>query len=224
MTADFVAIVLAAGQGTRMKSALPKVLHKLLGIPMYAHVVNALLEAGIERSVVVVGHGRAAVEADVGARFGAGATTSGRSVVCALQERQLGTGDAVRAGLAAIPADYAGWVLVLCGDSPLLHAGLIRALLEAAKSERGPLVMLSSEVSDPTGYGRIVRDAGGRILRIREHKDASAEERAIREVNPGVYAVRAAFLRSALARLSTDNAQGELYLTDVVEQVRASCT
>jgi bifunctional UDP-N-acetylglucosamine pyrophosphorylase/glucosamine-1-phosphate N-acetyltransferase len=214
MTADFAAIVLAAGQGTRMKSALPKVLHGVLGIPMYAHVVRALLEAGVEHSVLVVGHGREAVAADASARFGA-------RVSCAVQERQLGTGDAVRAGLSGLPADYAGWVLVLCGDTPLVHAELVRALLEAARGCPGPVVMLTGEQADPTGYGRIVRDASGRILRIREHKDASPEERAIREVNPGIYAFRAPYLRAALGRLSTDNAQGELYLTDVIEQASA---
>ncbi|HEX6242311.1 MAG TPA: NTP transferase domain-containing protein, partial [Polyangiales bacterium] len=147
MTVDLVAIVLAAGQGTRMKSALPKVLHPLLGVPMYAHVVNALLEAGIPRSVLVVGHGREAVEADVAARF-ADVPGSERRISCALQERQLGTGDAVRAGLGGLPDDYAGWVLVLCGDTPLVHPGLVRALAEAAERAREPLVMLSSEVSD----------------------------------------------------------------------------
>jgi bifunctional UDP-N-acetylglucosamine pyrophosphorylase/glucosamine-1-phosphate N-acetyltransferase len=214
MNADFAAIVLAAGQGTRMKSALPKVLHNVLGLPMYAHVVQALREADVARTVVVVGHGREAVEADVAARFDA-------SVSCAVQERQLGTGDAVRAGLGALPSDYSGWVLALCGDTPLVHVGLVRALLEATQRCPGPLLMLTGVVDDATGYGRIVRDPGGRIVRIREHKDASAEERAIREVNPGVYAIRAPFLRAALGRLSTNNAQGELYLTDVVEQASA---
>jgi bifunctional UDP-N-acetylglucosamine pyrophosphorylase/glucosamine-1-phosphate N-acetyltransferase len=215
MTTELSAIILAAGQGTRMKSDKPKVLHSVLGLPMYAHVVRAALAAGVTRVVVVVGHGREAVEADVKSRF------DGR-VSCALQERQLGTGDAVRAGLESLPAGENGWVLALCGDTPLVHEDLVRALIDAAKKTQSPLAMLTGQVSDPTGYGRIVRDAQGRVLRIREHKDASAEERGIREVNPGIYAMRADFLRGALGRLSTDNAQGELYLTDVVEQASAA--
>jgi bifunctional UDP-N-acetylglucosamine pyrophosphorylase/glucosamine-1-phosphate N-acetyltransferase len=208
---ELSAVILAAGQGTRMKSDLPKVLHRVLGLPMYAHVVRAVLAAGVTRVVVVVGHGREAVEADVKARFD-------DRVRCVVQERQLGTGDAVRAGLTGLPGDYDGWVLALCGDTPLVHEGLVRALVDSAQQASGPLAMLTGRVSDASGYGRIVRDAQGRVLRIREHKDASAEERAIDEVNPGIYAMRAGFLRGALSRLSTNNAQGELYLTDVVEQ------
>jgi bifunctional UDP-N-acetylglucosamine pyrophosphorylase/glucosamine-1-phosphate N-acetyltransferase len=214
MDNEFVAVILAAGQGTRMKSALPKVLHSVAGLPMYAHVVRATLAAGVSRAVLVVGHGREAVEADIRTRFEG-------CVQTALQERQLGTGDAVRAGLTAVPAD-AGWVLILCGDTPLVHVGLVEALMAAARGSQAELVMLTSRVADPTGYGRIVRDAAGRILRIREHKDASATERTIDEVNPGVYAVRLGFLREALGKLSTNNAQGELYLTDVVEQASAA--
>jgi bifunctional UDP-N-acetylglucosamine pyrophosphorylase / glucosamine-1-phosphate N-acetyltransferase len=210
MEQQFVAVILAAGQGTRMKSSLPKVLHTVAGLPMYAHVVRATLAAGVESAVLVVGHGREAVESDASARFG-------ESVRCAVQERQLGTGDAVRAGLAGVPAST-DWVLVLCGDTPLVHTGLVEALVKAASASDKQLVMLTSRVADPTGYGRIVRDAAGAVLRIREHKDASPDERAIDEVNPGVYALRLGFLREALGELSTDNAQGELYLTDVVEQ------
>ncbi len=213
MSSEFAAVILAAGQGTRMRSSLPKVLHPVIGLPMYAHVTRAVLEAGVGRAVLVVGHGRELLQEDLKMRFDERVST-------APQERQLGTGDATRAGMAGL-ADFGGWVLVLCGDTPLVHADLVRALISAAEDSPGPLAMLTSQVDDPTGYGRIVRDAQGRVLRIREHKDASDEERAIREVNPGVYAIRAPFLRDALARLSSDNAQGEFYLTDVVEQAAA---
>jgi bifunctional UDP-N-acetylglucosamine pyrophosphorylase/glucosamine-1-phosphate N-acetyltransferase len=210
MSTDFVAVILAAGQGTRMKSELPKVLHPVAGLPMYALVTQAALEAGAARVVVVVGHGREQVEADVARRF------DGR-VCTAVQEKQLGTGDAVRAGLVAVP-DAAGWVIVLSGDTPLVHAGLVRALVAATQQTSAPLVMLTSTIDDPTGYGRIVRDAAGKAVAIREHKDASEAERQIREINPAVYAMRAGFLRDALGKLSSNNAAGELYLTDVVAQ------
>src|SRR5690606_26900707 len=138
-------------------------------------------------------------------------------VSVAVQEKQLGTGDAARAGLQGL-GDFRGWVLLLCGDTPLVHSGLVRALLSAANTAAGPLVMLTSQVGDPSGYGRILRDERRAIVGVREHKDATPDERAIVEVNPGIYAARAAFLREALSKLSTNNAQGELYLTDVVEQ------
>jgi len=210
MSVPFVAVILAAGQGTRMKSELPKVLHAVAGLPMYAHVTRAALEAGAERVSLVVGHGREAVQADVAKRFDARVTT-------AVQEKQLGTGDAVRAGLSPL-TDFMGWVVILCGDTPLVHADLVRALVAQIPSATGPLAMLTTKMDDASGYGRIVRDGRGLVVRIREHKDASPKERAIKEMNPGVYAVRADFLREALGKLSTQNAQGELYLTDVVEQ------
>lgn len=213
MSSEFAAVILAAGQGTRMRSSLPKVLHQLIGLPMYAHVTRAVIDAGVRHAVLVVGHGRELLQEDITGRFDGRVTT-------ALQERQLGTGDAARAGLSGL-TDFSDWVLILCGDTPLVHAGLVRALITAAENSTGPLAMLTSRVSDPTGYGRIVRDQEGRVQRIREHKDANPEELAINEVNPGVYAIRAPFLRDALSRLSSDNSQGEFYLTDVVEQAAA---
>ena len=213
MKTEFVAVIRAEGQGTRMKSALPKVLHPVAGLPLYAHVVEAALAAGVSRAVVVVGHGREAVEADVKARFDARVTT-------AVQETQLGTGDAVRSGLRALPG-FEGWVLVLSGDTPLVHARLVSALIDEANASSGHVAMLTSQVDDATGYGRILRDAQGKAVGIREHKDASAQEREIREVNPALYAMRAPFLHAALGRLSTDNAQGEFYLTDVVAMAAA---
>jgi bifunctional UDP-N-acetylglucosamine pyrophosphorylase/glucosamine-1-phosphate N-acetyltransferase len=206
--APVTAVLLAAGQGTRMKSAQPKVLHRLCGKPMLHWVVDAAFAAGARDVVVVVGHGRDAVEASLAEAYGARVRT-------AVQAVQRGTGDAVRCALPAIAAD-AEHVLLLCGDTPLLDAAELRALRDAAVDAAAPLAVLTCDAPDPTGYGRILRDAGGRVLGIREHRDATAEERALREVNSGVYVARAGFLRDAIQRLTPDNAQGELYFTDVV--------
>jgi bifunctional UDP-N-acetylglucosamine pyrophosphorylase/glucosamine-1-phosphate N-acetyltransferase len=206
------AVILAAGQGTRMKSARPKVLHELCGRPMIHHVVDAALAAGAADVVVVVGHGRDDVSAYLARAFGDRVRT-------ALQETQRGTGDAVRCALPAL-REGVDAVLLLCGDTPLLDAeelGRLRGALGAH-----PLAMLTAVLADPTGYGRVLRDAEGRVVGVREHKDATAEERAIREVNPSVYVAERAFLREAVARLRADNAQGELYLTDVIAQAAAA--
>jgi bifunctional UDP-N-acetylglucosamine pyrophosphorylase/glucosamine-1-phosphate N-acetyltransferase len=209
-SSPLTAVILAAGQGTRMKSAKPKVLHELCGRPMIHHVVEAALAAGAEDVIVVVGHGREEVTAYLGRAFGANVRT-------AVQDAQHGTGHAVRCALPALGA-RAERVLILYGDTPLLDAaelGRLAALLPAGAAE--PLAMLTVRVPDPHGYGRIVRGAGGRVERIVEHKDATAEQRAIDEINPGIYVARAAFLRDAVERLQPNNAQGELYLTDIVE-------
>lgn len=207
---ETIAIVLAAGQGTRMRSARPKVLHSIAGRALVEWSVGAALEAGLERAVVVVGHGREQVEATVRARFG-------DKAVFAHQAEQRGTGHAVQCALGAL-GPIEGTVVVLYGDCPLVRAETVAELVRARADEGTPLAMLTMTLADPTGYGRILRDARGEVTAIREHKDASEDERAVREVNPGVYAIDAAFLRSAIASLTTDNAQGELYLTDVVER------
>ena len=231
--APLTAVILAAGQGTRMKSARPKVLHELCGRPMIHFVVDAALAAGAGDVVVVVGHGRDDVSAYLARAFG-------ERVRTALQETQRGTGDAVRCALPYLRPE-ADAVLLLCGDTPLLDAEELGRLRDALAGRAGagegalpparsggatprplPLAMLTAVLPDPTGYGRILRDAGGRVLGVREHKDASLEERAIREVNPAVYVARGAFLREAVAALDANNAQGELYLTDVVAQAAAA--
>lgn len=203
-----VAIVLAAGQGTRMKSPRAKVLHEVAGWPLVAWPIEAARRAGVDRQVVVVGHDRDAVIAALAERFDDAVTT-------AVQQEQRGTGHAVQCAMETLP-DLAGRVLILYGDCPLLSADTLRALLELADAHPGPLAMLTMRLPDPTGYGRIVRGAGGEAIAIREHRDCAPDERAIDEVNPGVYCVDAAFLRESIAALGTDNAQGELYLTDVV--------
>ncbi len=204
------AIILAAGQGTRMKSARPKVLHELCGRPMIHHVVDAALAAGADEVIVVVGHGRDEVAASLSAAFG-------DKVRTAVQDVQQGTGHAVRCALPAL-SPRADQVFVLYGDTPLLDPAELASLPRALDaSPEAPLAMLTVRVADPAGYGRIVRDAGGRVSRVVEQRDATPTERAIDETNPGVYLARAGFLREAVAGLAPNNAQGELYLTDVVE-------
>jgi bifunctional UDP-N-acetylglucosamine pyrophosphorylase/glucosamine-1-phosphate N-acetyltransferase len=211
MTRSFAAVILAAGQGTRMKSALPKVLHRLSGVPMVAHVVMAAKSAGASRVVVVVGHGREAVERDLAERFGG-------SVQTAVQAEQLGTGHAVQCALPALDG-FDGEVVVLAGDAPLLPAEAITLLAKARGTHA--LAMLTSTLPDATGYGRVLRDAAGSATGVREHKDASEAERAIREWNTGVYSIDLGFLRRALPLLSSKNAQNEIYLTDLVSMAAA---
>ncbi|MBI4955634.1 MAG: NTP transferase domain-containing protein, partial [Myxococcales bacterium] len=205
---ELTAIVLAAGQGTRMKSRRAKVLHELCGRPMIDFPVRAALAAGAREVVVVVGRDRDEVTAHLARTFGAAVRT-------AIQAEQRGTGDAVRAALPAVPGDATA-ALVLYGDTPLVPAPVLAEL--AAERARGDrrLALLTFEVADPTGYGRILRGASGEVRAVREHRDASAAERAIRECNAGMYCARLDFLRAAIGALGTDNAQGELYLTDVV--------
>lgn len=208
------AVILAAGQGTRMKSAKPKVMHALCGRPMLHYVVEAAQKTGAVDVIAVVGHGRDEVTEYLRKTFG-------ERVHTALQEKQRGTGDAARCGLSALP-EGTRFVLILCGDTPLLEsadlAGLEHALNAAGPST--PLALLTADVPDPTGYGRILRDENGRVTAIREQRDCSPEQAAIREINAGVYLAKADFLRDALAALSPNNAQGELYLTDIVAAAR----
>ncbi|MEZ4391215.1 MAG: bifunctional UDP-N-acetylglucosamine diphosphorylase/glucosamine-1-phosphate N-acetyltransferase GlmU [Polyangiales bacterium] len=199
-------IILAAGQGTRMKSTLPKVLHPLAGVPMITWAVDAALSAGTEQVVLVVGHGREKVMESVRQRFG-------ERVDFAVQHEQRGTADAVRAGVGAVRDDVTE-VMITYGDVPSVPPEALRRL--AAARGDGLLSLLTTEVDDPTGYGRILRDAEGRVVGIREHKDCSDAERAIRSVNPGLYCVTRAFLERGLAGISSENAQGEFYLTDLV--------
>ncbi|SFT69852.1 bifunctional UDP-N-acetylglucosamine pyrophosphorylase / Glucosamine-1-phosphate N-acetyltransferase [Geodermatophilus amargosae] len=200
-------VVLAAGQGTRMRSATPKVLHELGGRSMLGHVLAATapLEAGA--TLVVVGSGRESVEAHLAA-----VAPGARAVV---QEEQRGSGHAARVAMDAVP-DLEGPVLVVNGDSPLLTPATLGALVAAHHAAGSVFTVLTAEVGDPTGLGRIVRDAGGAPRAIVEEKDATDEQRAIREVNAGVYVANAATLRRVLAGLSTANAQGEQYLTDAL--------
>ncbi|WP_203786166.1 bifunctional UDP-N-acetylglucosamine diphosphorylase/glucosamine-1-phosphate N-acetyltransferase GlmU [Paractinoplanes rishiriensis] len=199
-------VVLAAGEGKRMKSATPKVLQPLLGRTLLGHVLVAAGAAEAERTVVVVGHKAEQVEAHL--------SEVAPAAVPVLQAQQNGTGHAVRIALEAVP-DAAGTVVVLNGDVPLLRAETLAGLIEAHESGGRAATVLAAEVADPAGLGRIVRDARGDLERIVEERDASPEVRALREINAGIYAFDVALLREALGKLSTDNDQGEEYLTDV---------
>jgi len=204
------AIVLAAGAGTRMKSARAKVLHEIGGRPLIAHALLAVRGVGAATTVTVVGHEREQVSAAI--------ADLELGVVEAIQDEQRGTGHAVQIALEALgespPLD--GTVLVTYGDVPLLTSETLADLLEDHRSSGQSVTVLTAELADPDGYGRIVRDADGFVVAIREDRDADDVERAICEVNSGVVAVDAKFLRGALARLAPANAQGELYLTDIV--------
>jgi bifunctional UDP-N-acetylglucosamine pyrophosphorylase / glucosamine-1-phosphate N-acetyltransferase len=200
-------VVLAAGQGTRMRSATPKVLHTLGGRSLLGHVLAAAGAVPAEATVVVVGAGRDQVEEHL-----AHVAPQARTVV---QTEQRGSGHATAVALEALPG-VEGPVLLLNGDAPLLRPETVRALVDAHVSAGEALTVLTAVVDDPTGLGRIVRDERGGVRAIVEERDASPEERAIREINAGVYVGEAAAFRSALARLSTDNEQGEQYVTDVL--------
>ena len=201
-------IVLAAGEGTRMRSATPKVLHSLGGRTMLGHVLYAAEQLDPEHLVVVVGHAREHVTATL--------TGKARAVV---QETQDGTGHAVRVALDTLEG-LEGTVVVVPGDAPLLTAATLQQLVDTHTATTAATTLLTAVVSDPTGYGRVVR-VDGQVQRIVEHKDADAATLEINEVGTSVYAFDAAHLRAALRRLTTDNAQGEQYLTDVVALHRA---
>ena len=202
-------IVLAAGKGTRMKSGKAKVLHTILGAPLCAYPIDRAREAGAHPVVAVLGHQRDEVEAALDARYGKG------GVLFAEQTEQRGTGHAVKIGLQPLEG-WDGLVLILYGDAPLLKRETIEALLAEAR-RTGGLAILTARLPDPTGYGRIIRGKKGRVHRVIEQKDCSAKERKIDEINAGFYAAPIAFLRAATAALKPNNAQGEYYLTDIVE-------
>jgi len=199
----FKAVILAAGKGTRFKSELPKVLHKVLGKPMLWFVVKAAKEAGADEVIVVVGHKRELVEEFLKREF--------PDIKSVYQEEQLGTGHAVMCA-AELLKGCQGKVVVLNGDAPLIRPEDIRAIAET----EGDMVVLTAETEDPTGYGRVVRDAS-EVLYIVEEKDATEEEKRIKEVNSGVYAFDCQKMVSSLKELSNDNAQGEYYLPDLLK-------
>ncbi|MFE9561042.1 bifunctional UDP-N-acetylglucosamine diphosphorylase/glucosamine-1-phosphate N-acetyltransferase GlmU [Streptomyces sp. NPDC006487] len=206
-------VVLAAGEGTRMKSATPKVLHEISGRSLVGHVVAASRELDPTHLVVVVGHAREQVTAHLAA--------IDADVRTAVQYEQNGTGHAVRMALEELGTDRpAGTVVVVCGDTPLLTGETLAALTATHEADGNAVTVLTAEVPDSTGYGRIIRGADGAVTAIVEHKDATDAQRAIREINSGVFAFDGALLVDALGKVRTDNSQGEEYLTDVLGILR----
>ncbi|WP_244931696.1 bifunctional UDP-N-acetylglucosamine diphosphorylase/glucosamine-1-phosphate N-acetyltransferase GlmU [Nocardioides sp. W7] len=211
MPTDLTVVVLAAGGGTRMRSKTPKVLHELAGRSMVGHVLAAVQDLEPRRVVAVVGHQRELVGPHVEELL--------PGVVLAVQEEQLGTGHAMAMAMAAA-GRTSGTVVVACGDTPLLAGDSLRAFAAEHEAAQRAVSILSGVVEDPFGYGRIVRDAEGDVVAIVEEKDADADQRELREINSGIYALDAAFLAEALPRIGNDNAKGEYYLTDVVHLAR----
>lgn len=207
---DLYVVILAAGKGTRMKSSLPKVLHGLAGRSILEHVLRTADTLKATETVVVVGHGAEAVQASL---------KSYGSVKFVVQSPQLGTGHAVQQTEALLKGRR-GTLLLLYGDVPLLQASTLSRLLEHHRTSNASATVLTTQFDDPYGYGRIVRDESGQIARIVEERDASGEQRLIREINSGIYALELGPLFDALAHLASDNSQGEYYLTDLVAMYR----
>jgi bifunctional UDP-N-acetylglucosamine pyrophosphorylase/glucosamine-1-phosphate N-acetyltransferase len=202
---------MAAGLGTRMKSDTAKVLHKVAGRTMIGWVVTAARAAGAERVVAILGHQSDAVRTSLDAQFGAGA------VEIAIQSEQRGTGHAVQCALPAVSKESDDRIVViLTGDAPLLPTEKIAELVTACEASAAGMALLSTVPDRPMPYGRLVRDAGGKLQKIVEHPDATPEQRQIKDTNAGFYAIRLGHLRKDLATLRADNAKGELYLTDLV--------
>lgn len=209
------AVVLAAGKGTRMKSDLPKPLHLVRGRSLLAWVIHALAEADLDVVVVVVGHGRESVVASLRDQF------VGRTFFFADQLSQRGTGDAAAVGLAELDLHDGFYgdddhVVVLPGDTPLLTGATLSALVDTHVASAAAATLVTAVLDAPAGYGRVLRDATGNVQAIVEERDATSEQRAVREINAGMYCFRRSLLAPALRMISSDNTQGELYLTDVI--------
>ncbi len=201
---NVTALILAAGEGKRMKSDKAKVLHQVCGKPMIEWVYQAARDAGVGKCVLIVGHRAEQVIEYMGAR-----------AEYVMQEQRLGTGHAVQQARSYMQDE--GYILILYGDTPLITSGTIKKAMECIKNEKADAVVISADLEDPAGYGRIVRDSGGSFKRIVEHRDASTAEKKIKEINSGMYIFSARELADALQLLKNDNDQGEYYLTDTLE-------
>jgi len=206
---ECAALILAAGEGTRMKSSLAKVLHRVVGKTMIRHVLETVQAVSPSRIVIVIGHQADAVRSEL----------EGERVEFVFQEPRLGTGRAALMSEGSFDG-FAGTIVVLNGDTPLLRPRTLERLAAFHRGESASATVLSAEIDDPTGYGRIVRDGQGTFLRITEHKDANDSVRAIREIDSGIFCFESADLFSALKRVGRRNVQGEYYITDVMETLQ----
>jgi bifunctional UDP-N-acetylglucosamine pyrophosphorylase/glucosamine-1-phosphate N-acetyltransferase len=202
----FCALVLAAGLGTRMKSSRAKVLHEVLSKPMILYVMDTIKSLKLDHTYVVVGHQREKVAVLV----------SEYQAKCIVQEEQLGTGHAVLCAEEVL-RNIGGTVLILSGDVPLIRPETLQAMLAEHAQSKAVLTLMTTTLDDPSNYGRIVRNSQGELLGIIEEKDASKEQKKIREINAGIYCVEVDFLFEALKNVTTDNTQGEIYLTDIAK-------
>lgn len=201
-----VAVILAAGKGERMKSDLPKVLHRLGGKPMVEYVINTAKEAGAKRIILVVGHRWELAQNSL----------KHLKVEFVIQREQLGTGHAVLQTQKLL-SDFEGDILILCGDVPLLKTETLKKLLKEHRRKKAVATVLTAILEDPSGYGRIIRDQRGMVQKIVEEKDASADQKRIKEINTGTFAFDRASLFSVLEKITNDNKQGEYYLTDTLK-------
>ena len=201
---NITAVILAAGKGTRMKSNKAKVLHELFFKPMLHHVLDTVTQTEIDHTAVIIGHQRQQVLDSL----------AGYTVTPVFQEEQLGTGHAVLC--AEEPCRSADLVMILCGDTPLIRPDTLQAMIEQHRNSGAMLTLMTTLLDDPFGYGRIISDTEGHVLEIVEQKDATEEQRKIKEINGGIYLVDGSFLFTALKQVGTDNSQGEVYLTDIV--------
>ena len=209
--ANFKAVILAAGKGTRMKSELPKVLHTVKGKPMVCYVIEEARKAGCDEICLIVGYKGEEVKTVVSERGMDFITT-------VTQEEQLGTGHAVKCAADFIGNE--GDTLVLCGDTPLIKADTLAKLYKTHKENGNGVTVLSAIYEDPFGYGRIIRDSEGHFMRITEQKDCTEEEKKVQEINSGMYIFDSAALSRSLKELKNDNSQGEYYLTDTLEIIK----